>query len=72
MTNKIKEYSKKINYDLWVDAYSPPPVYEAVNQKETEKEKFDPDIHGGGVESFGTYTPPPPPNKVKWNLESEG
>ena len=60
MTNKIKEYSKKINYDLWVDAYSPPPVYEAVNQKETEKEKFDPD------------TPPPPPNKVKWNLESEG
>ena len=23
-----------------------------------EKEDFDPDIHGGGVESFGTYTPP--------------
>ena len=46
MTNKIKEYSKKINYDLWADAYSPPPVYEkgypsyeAVNRKETEKDK---------------------------------
>lgn len=29
-----------------------------MNQK-NKKEDFDPDIHGGGVESFGTYTPPP-------------
>ena len=29
------------------------------NQKKNDKEKeYDPDIHGGGVESFGTYTPP--------------
>ena len=27
-------------------------------KNEKEKEDFDPDIHGGGVESFGTYTPP--------------
>ena len=49
MTNKIKEYSKKINYDLWADAYSPPPPvfekgypsYEAVNRKETEEKESE-------------------------------
>ena len=29
-----------------------------MTNKTNKKEDFDPDIHGGGVESFGTYAPP--------------
>ena len=28
MSDKINDYSKRIDYNLWADVYSPPPVYE--------------------------------------------
>lgn len=33
-----------------------------------KKEDYDPDVHGGGVEDFGT-TPPPPPKQEDENDE---
>ena len=44
--DKINDYSKRIDYNLWADVYSPPPVYEkgypsyeAVNKEHLEKIK---------------------------------
>lgn len=38
-----------------------------------EKEDFDPDIHGGGVEDFGTYKPTSEIKDEKnKNTESDG
>ena len=38
-----------------------------------EKEDFDPDIHGGGVEDFGTYKPTPEIEDEKnKHMESDG
>ena len=29
------------------------------DKKKNKEKDFDPDVHGGGVESFGTYIPKP-------------
>ena len=42
-----------------------------MNQKnKEEKEDFDPDVHGGGVENFDTY-PPKKENKKEKVIVSE-